>query len=109
MLKHAWKGTKQEEMCKMRFENALVKRILIANKSTQSNFNAALKFFDKDDQLLYHPVPTFDCEDEENESDLSGIPLWGDQVGAREVFHNPEPPTQTQMAYANFNVEDLER
>lgn len=109
-LKEAWRGTRHESMQHMKFENALVKRITIANKSTDSNFNAALKFFDKDDQALYHPVPTFDCdENEEEEAELCGIPLWGDQTGAREVFHNPDPPTHAQMAYANFCIEDLER
>lgn len=110
-LKEAWKGTRHESMQSMKFENALVKRITIANKSTDSSFNAALKFFDKDDRPLYHPVPTFDSgeNDEEEETELCGIPLWGDQTGAREVFHNPDPPTHAQMGYANFCIEDLER
>jgi len=103
LLKDEWKGTQDEFLCKLGFNSVLVRKISIGNKSTDSTFNAALKFSDKNGKRLFQPVMTFGSDDTVTKS---GIPVWGDD-GRRLVLFNPDTPTPSQMAFANFSMDDL--
>lgn len=103
LLKDEWKGTQDEFLCKLGFNSVLVRKISIGNKSTDSTFNAALKFSDKNGKRLFQPVMTFGSDDTVTKS---GIPVWGDD-GRRLVLFNPDTPTPSQMVFANFSMDDL--
>ncbi len=90
----------QEHLCAMTFENCVVHKVSLLNRSTRTNFNGQLKIFDNRQTRLYNSVGIIGDEED-------GAPLWGDRT-VRVIYQNRQKPTKAQLAYANFDVKSLE-
>ena len=102
-LKKTWCQDKlQEHLCKLNFENCIVRKITVTNKSTSADFNGHLKLFDAKDRQLYNSVTCFGAEAAKE----MGTPLWG-EGSTRLVYMNAKAPTEADIAYSGFDAKVL--